>query len=136
MKKQNGLLVFAAIVGAIMLPSNAFTKTAKDWRAQPRGAAEEPYRDRCQGDVVPCPPPPRLILVAENTVPTTIPAPPSSSLSQKEEQDCVAEWKADQQRIMARGVTEDSFVEQCLASNSVPGLPVPKATAVPAAPNK
>jgi hypothetical protein len=144
MKKQNGLLVSAAIVGAIMLPSNALAKVAMNCRAesaikaraQARGATEESYRDRCQADVAPGPPYPRLHLVAANAVPTTTAAQASSSLSQKAEQDCSAEYKADQQRIMARGMTEDSYVEQCLASNSVPGLPEPKGAAAPAEPIK
>jgi hypothetical protein len=144
MKKQNGLLVLAAIVGAIMLPSNAFTRIVKDCRAesaikaraQAGGATEEPYRDWCQGDVAPGPPSTRLNLVAADTVPTTTPAQASSSLSQKAEQDCVAEWKANQQGIMARGVTEDSYVEQCLASNDAPVVPEPKGAATPEAPPK
>jgi hypothetical protein len=69
--------------------------------------------------------------VATNTAPTTTPAQASSPLSQKAEQDCVAEWKADQQRMMAHGMTEDSYVEQCLASNSVPVVPEPKTTPTP-----
>jgi hypothetical protein len=74
--------------------------------------------------------------VATNTVPTATPAQASSSPSQKTEQDCVAEWKADQQGIMARGVTEDSYVEQCLAANSTPVVPEPKAATTPTAPPK
>jgi len=141
MKKQNGLFVSASIVGVIMVSSSTFAKTAKctaEWAlkagAHARSWAEKSYREQCQGDVAPATPSFKLNLVAANTAPTTTPAPTSDSSSQKTEQDCVAEWKADQQGIMARGVTEDSYVEQCLAANSAPVVPVPKATATPAAP--
>jgi hypothetical protein len=144
MKKQNGLFVSAVIVGLIMLSSSTFAKTAKECTAEwalkagahARSWAEKSYREQCQGDVAPATPSFKLNLVAANAVPTTTAAQASSSLSQKAEQDCAAEYKADQQRIMARGMTEDSYVEQCLASNSVLGLPEPKGTAAPAEPIK
>jgi hypothetical protein len=144
MKKQNGLFVSAVIVGLIMLSSSTFAKTAKEctseWTlkagAHARGWAEKSYHDQCQGDVAPATRSFKLNLVAANTAPTTTPAQTSDSPSQKTEQDCVAEWKADRQRILARGVTEDSYVEQCLAANSAPVVPEPKATATPAAPPK
>jgi hypothetical protein len=144
MKKQNGMLVSAVIVGTIMLPSNAFSKVASDCRAESaikarahaRGATEGPYRDRCQADTAPGRRPLGLNLVAANAVPTTTAAQASSSLSKKVEQDCVAQYKADQQGIMARGMTEDSYVEQCLASNSAPGFPEPKPTTAPEKPIK
>jgi hypothetical protein len=141
MKKQNGLFVSASIVGVIMVSSSTFAKTAKctaEWAlkagAHSRGWAEKSYNDQCRGDVARAAPSFKLNLVAANTAPTTTPAQTSDSPSEKSEQDCVAEWKADQQGIMARGVTEDSYVEQCLAANSAPVVPVPKATATPAAP--
>ena len=144
MKKQNGLFVSAVIVALVMLSSSTFAKTAKECTAEralkagahARSWAEKSYREQCQGDVAPATPSFKLNLVAANAVPTTTAAQASSSLSQKAEQDCAAKYKADQQRIMARGMTEDSYVEQCLASNNVPGLPEPKATATPAEPIK
>jgi hypothetical protein len=144
MKKQNGLFVSAVIVALIMLSSSTFAKTAKECTAEwalkagahARSWAEKSYREQCQGDVAPATPSFKLNLVAANTAPTTTPAPTSDSSSQKTEQDCVAEWKADQQGIMARGVTEDSYVEQCLAANSAPVVPEPKAATPPAAPPK
>jgi hypothetical protein len=146
MKKQNGLFVSAAIVGVITLSSSTFAKTAKECTAEwalkagahARGVAEKSYHDQRLGDVAPAAPSFKLELVAANTAPTTTttPAQTSDSPSQKTEQDCVAEWEADRQGIMARGVTEDSYVEQCLAANSAPVVPEPKATATPAAPPK
>jgi hypothetical protein len=58
MKKQNGLVVCAAIIGLISLSSSACAKTAKEciaeWRAdkagmQARGVTEKAYVGQCKG---------------------------------------------------------------------------------------
>jgi hypothetical protein len=139
MKKQNGLFV-SAVIGLIMLSSSTFAKTAKECTAEwalkagapVRTWAEKSYPEQGHGDVALAAPSFKLNLVAANAVPTTT----AAQATQKDEQDCVAQYRADQRRIMARGMTEDSFVEQCLASSSAPGLPEPKATAAPAKPVK
>ena len=46
-------------------------------------------------------------------------------------EDCEAEWRADQEAMMKRDMTEDSYVEQCSAKDDVPAVPEPKTNAAP-----
>ena len=54
--------------------------------------------------------------------------------SKKTEKDCDDEWRANQEAMMKRGMTEDSYVEQCSVEDDVPTIPsVPKRNAAPSA---
>jgi hypothetical protein len=46
----------------------------------------------------------------------------SEQLSQKIEQDCEDEWRANREAIMKGGMTEDSYVKQCSVKDDVPPL--------------
>jgi hypothetical protein len=49
-------------------------------------------------------------------------------------EDCQAEWRADQEAMMKRDMTEDSYVEQCSVKDDVPVIPSePKTNAAPSA---
>ena len=49
-------------------------------------------------------------------------------------EECEAEWRADQQAMMKRDMTEDSYVEQCSVKDDVPFIPSePKTNAAPSA---
>jgi len=43
--------------------------------------------------------------------------------SKKTTNDCEDEWRADQETMMKRGMTEDSYVEQCSVEDDVPAIP-------------
>src|SRR5437879_6946408 len=43
--------------------------------------------------------------------------------AKKTAQDCDDEWRADQEAMMKRGMTEDSYVKQCSVEDDVPGIP-------------
>jgi hypothetical protein len=43
--------------------------------------------------------------------------------SKKSAKDCDDEWRADQETMMRRGMTEDSYVEQCSVEDDVPAIP-------------
>lgn len=49
-------------------------------------------------------------------------------------ENCEAEWRAGQEEMMKRGMTEDSYVEQCSVKDDVPAIPPkPKTNAAPSA---
>jgi uncharacterized Zn ribbon protein len=48
-------------------------------------------------------------------------------------EDCEAEWRADQEAMMKRDMTEDSYVEQCSVKDDVPVIPELKTNAAPSA---
>ena len=56
--------------------------------------------------------------------------------SKKTAKDCDDEWRADQEAMMKRGMTEGSYVEQCSVADDVPAVPSETRTnaAPPAAP--
>jgi hypothetical protein len=56
--------------------------------------------------------------------------------SSKTAKDCDDEWRADQEAMMKRGMTEESYVEQCGVEDDVPAIPSETKTnaAPPAAP--
>jgi hypothetical protein len=57
--------------------------------------------------------------------------------SKKSAKDCDDEWRADQETMMRRGMTEDSYVEQCSVEDDVPAIPSEtKTNAAPSAPPK
>jgi hypothetical protein len=55
--------------------------------------------------------------------PAAISAPPNGQSSKKTAKDCDEEWKADRKLMMEHDMTEDSYVDQCTASNDVPAVP-------------
>jgi hypothetical protein len=50
-------------------------------------------------------------------------------------EECEAEWRADKEAMMKRGMTEDSYVEQCSVKDDVPAIPS-KNAAPSVAPNR
>jgi hypothetical protein len=38
-------------------------------------------------------------------------------------EECEDEWRADKEAMMKRGMTEDSYVEQCSVKDDVPAIP-------------
>ena len=42
--------------------------------------------------------------------------------SRKTEKDCEDEWRTDQEAMMKRGMTEDSYVAQCSVADDVPAI--------------
>ena len=84
--------------------------------------------------------------VAETGTPNSTAAAPASSSaplktngqsSKTVVEDCEAEWRANQEVMMKRDMTEDSYVEQCSVKDDVPAIPSePKANAAPSAPPK
>ena len=48
--------------------------------------------------------------------------------SRKTEKDCEDEWRADQEAMMKRGMTEESYVEQCSLEDDVPAIPAERKT--------
>ena len=118
MKKLNGLVVCAAIMGLISLSSNGYAKTAKEctaeWRAdkagmQARGVTEKAYVEQCKGGAEPTAAAP-----APKPAEAAPPAPKqATSTGSKTAKDCTAEWRADKAGMQARGITEKAYVEQC-----------------------
>ena len=43
--------------------------------------------------------------------------------SKKTAKDCDDEWRADQEAMMKRGMTEESYVEQCRVEDDLPAIP-------------
>jgi hypothetical protein len=43
--------------------------------------------------------------------------------SKKTAKDCDDEWRADQEEMMKRDMTEDRYVEQCSVADDVPAIP-------------
>jgi len=43
--------------------------------------------------------------------------------SKKTAKDCDDEWRADREAMMKRGMTEESYVEQCSVEDDVPAIP-------------
>jgi hypothetical protein len=71
--------------------------------------------------------------LAETVMPNSTAAAPASSCSKTVVEDCEAEWRADQEAMMKRDMTEDSYVEQCSVKDDVPVIPEPKTNAAPSA---
>jgi hypothetical protein len=70
--------------------------------------------------------------VAETAKPHATAAPPAANSaplktnrqsSKKTAKDCDDEWRADQEAMMKRGMTEESYVEQCSMEDDVPAIP-------------
>src|SRR6266480_6414056 len=76
---------------------------------------------------------------AETTKPNSTAAAPAAisapvktngQSSKKTAKDCDDEWRADQEAMMKHGMTEDSYVEQCIVADDVPAIPSEKNTNV------
>jgi hypothetical protein len=91
--KKHLCLVCGVLAGIIILHFSAFAETAT-----PNAAA---------------------------TPPAAISAPlkTTGQSSKKTAKDCDDEWRADQGAMIRRDMTEDSYVEQCTASDDAPALP-------------
>jgi len=64
----------------------------------------------------------------------SVPLETNGQSSQKTEKDCDDEWRANQEAMMKRGMTADSYVEQCSVADDVPAIPpLPKRNAAPSA---
>ena len=64
----------------------------------------------------------------------SVPLETNGQSSKKTEKDCDDEWRANQEAMMKRGMTEDSYVEQCSVADDVPAIPsLPKRNAAPSA---
>jgi hypothetical protein len=81
---------------------------------------------------------------AETTKPNSTTAAPAASSaplktngqgSRNITEECEAEWRADKEAMMKRGMTEDSYVEQCSVKDDVPAIPS-KNAAPSVAPNR
>jgi hypothetical protein len=56
--------------------------------------------------------------------PAAISAPlKTNEQSSKTAKDCDDEWRANQEAMMKRGMTEESYVEQCSVADDVPAIP-------------
>jgi hypothetical protein len=69
---------------------------------------------------------------AETAKPNATAAPPAAvsaplktngQSSKKAAKDCDDEWRADRETMMRRGMTEESYVEQCSVEDDVPATP-------------
>ena len=69
--------------------------------------------------------------LAETTKPNSTAAAPAAisaplqtngQSSKKTAKDCDDEWRADQEAMMKRGMTEESYVEQCSVEDDVPAV--------------
>jgi|ERR1700740_514317 hypothetical protein len=68
---------------------------------------------------------------AETTKPNSTSAAPAAASapltngpsSRKIVKECEDEWRADKEAMMKRGMTEDSYVEQCSVRDDVPAIP-------------
>jgi hypothetical protein len=71
-----------------------------------------------------------------STAPAAVVSAPSNGpSSQKTAADCDEEWRADRKTMMEHDMTEESYVEQCIAANDVPALPAEKKTNTVPAPS-
>jgi hypothetical protein len=91
--KKHLCLVCGALAGTTILHFNAFAETAK-----PNATAAPP---------------------------ATISGPlkTNGQSSKKTAKDCDDEWRADQEAMMKRGMTEESYVEQCSVEDDIPAIP-------------
>jgi hypothetical protein len=69
------------------------------------------------------------------TAPAASSAPHNGQSSRNIEEECEAEWRADKDSMMRRGLTEDRYVEQCSVKDDVPTIPSENA-APSVAPNR
>ncbi|HKU04966.1 MAG TPA: hypothetical protein VJR30_02760 [Bradyrhizobium sp.] len=69
-------------------------------------------------------------------VPPAAMSAPSATTGQspkKTEEKCRNQWRANQEAMMKRDMTEDSYVEQCSVADDAPASPLPKRNAAPSA---
>jgi hypothetical protein len=105
--KKHLCLVCGALAGITILHFSAFADTAK-----PDAAAAPP-------------------------VGISAPLKTNGQSSKKTAEDCDDEWRANREAMVRYGMTEESYVEQCVASDDVPAIPSERKTnAAPSAPPK
>ncbi|WP_157450016.1 hypothetical protein [Bradyrhizobium sp. ARR65] len=102
--KQHLCLVCGALTGIAILHFTAFAQTAKPNATAVTAATSAPLKINGQ------------------------------SSKEKILKDCEDEWRADREAMMKRGMTEDSYVEQCSVRDDVPAIPTEPKTAPSAAP--
>ena len=95
--KTHLCLVCGALAGIAILHFSAFAETAKP-NAKPNATAG----------------PPAAVSAPHKT---------NEQSSKKTAKDCDDEWRADQEAMMKRGMTEESYVEQCSVVDDVPAIP-------------
>ena len=102
--KKHLCLVCGALAGITMLHCSALAETAK-----PNSSSAAPAS-------------------------TSAPLKTNGQSSKTVVEDCEAEWRANQEVMMKRDMTEDSYVEQCSVKDDVPAIPSkPKTNAAPSA---
>jgi hypothetical protein len=92
--KKHLCLVCGALAGITILHFNAFAETAKPNATATAAAAA-----------------------------ISAPLKTNGQSSKKTAKDCDDEWRADQEAMMRRGMTEESYVEQCRVGDDVPAIP-------------
>jgi hypothetical protein len=102
--KKHLCLVCGALAGITILPCSALAETAK-----PNSTAAVP---------------------ASSSVPLKTNGQSSKTVAE----DCEAEWRADQEAMMKRDMTEESYVQQCSVKDDVPTISLePKTNSAPSA---
>ena len=91
--KKHLCLVCGALAGTTILHFTAFAETAK-----PNATAAPPAA-------------------------VSAPLKTNGQSSKKAAKDCDDEWRADRETMMRRGMTEESYVEQCSVEDDVPAIP-------------
>ena len=91
--KKHLCLLCGALAGMTILHFGAFAETAK-----PNATAARP-------DAI------------------SAPLKTNEQSSKKTAKDCDDEWRVDQEAMMKRGMTEESYVEQCSVADDVPAIP-------------
>ena len=105
--KKHLYMVCGVLAGITMLHCGAFAETAK-----PTSTAAAP-------------------------APSSAPLKTNGQSSKTVVEDCETKYRADQEAMMKRDMTEDSYVEQCSVKDDVPFIPSePKTNAAPSAPPK
>ena len=101
--KKHLYLICGVLAGIAMLHCNAFAETAK-----PNSTAAAPAS-------------------------LSVPLKTNGQSSKTVVEDCEAEWRADQEAMMKRDMTEDCYGEQCSAKDDVPFIASEPNTSGPSA---
>jgi hypothetical protein len=144
MRRQSAFVMCSAVLGVMMLCSNAIAqqKTIKacqeEWRAnkpanQANGVTEKAYVDQCRGGAAPA----QTTAAPQASAPAPTAAAPQTATGQKTANACRDEWRANKAANQANGVTEKAYVDQCrggAAPAQTTAAPPPPAHAPTAAP--
>jgi hypothetical protein len=143
MRRQSAFVMCSAVLGVMMLCSNAIAqqKTIKacqeEWRAnkpanQANGVTEKAYVDQCRGGAAPA----QTTAAPQASAPAPTAAAPQTATGQKTANACRDEWRANKAANQANGVTEKAYVDQCrggAAPAQTTAAPPPSAPAPTAA---